>query len=352
MANLGTGKDMLHIPFGEMISSIAMGIADAQQRLDQSSMNVAELMGGQRILRNIETGEPLLKKDGTEQLLDSRVYFGHTQESIGSGAHAVPIINDLVGEVSEIQILRGGEKHKGDGPITLEITGGEGTGAKATPKVNKTTGAITKITIDEKGEGYVYPPKIKVRGLGRGVRSDAILKAVIIPEGGIGDIELISTGSGYLEPPKVNIVGEGYGAEAEAIIDTVTKKIKQIKVVKPGGGYDPDTTVIEIIPQRKLVPQKLSMIELGFTPNFYHFVDTVINMKVALRISRVGNEYKVHSAPVDGYYASAYNYNLEASASIQTKIVPIPPPTILEERIRQMTEHTFPENEINEEEIT
>lgn len=338
MAELGTGKDMLHIPFGEMIASIAMGVADAQQRLDQTSMNVAELMGGQRILRSIETGEPILKADGVETLVDSRVYFGHVQEDRGSGGYAVAILNDAVGKVTEIKILRGGEKHNNASRnYSVEIEGGEGTGAKGEVEIDLGTGAVTKIEITESGAGYVYPPEVKIRGLGRGKKSDAILEAVIKPQGGIGDIELIDAGEGYDEIPRVNIIGEGYGAEAKAIIDQNTRKIKEIQIVKAGGGYQPESTTIEIIPQKKLVPQKLSMIELGFTPNFYHFVDTVINMKVALRISRVGKEYKVHSAPVDGYYASAYNYNLEASASVQTKIVPIPPPTILEERIRAMT---------------
>ena len=36
----------------------------------------------------------------------------------------------------------------------------------------------------------------------------------------------------------------------------------------------------------KRVPQSLSLMELGFVPNFYQFVDTVIEVKVALRLGK------------------------------------------------------------------
>ncbi|MCB0555504.1 MAG: hypothetical protein KDD02_18295, partial [Phaeodactylibacter sp.] len=79
--------------------------------------------------------------------------------------------------------------------------------------------------------------------------------------------------------------------------------------------------------------------ELGFVPNFYHFVDTVINIKVALKVSKSeDDQYHIQTAPVDAHYASTYNYNLDFAASVQTKIVPIPPPTLMEERLRLMAE--------------
>lgn len=165
------GKEVLHIPFGDLISSVANGIAEAQFKLDQSSMNVAEMMSGQKLVRDIN-GAPikLKREDGTEtfQVIDSRVFFGK---------------------------------------------------------------------------------------------------------------------------------------------------------------------------------DKLSMIELGFVPNFYHFVDTVIDMKVTMRITKVENEYKVFTAPVDGHYASSYSFDLNLAASVSTKLVPVPPPTLLEERIKAFLtrEYDIPE---------
>jgi hypothetical protein len=93
----------------------------------------------------------------------------------------------------------------------------------------------------------------------------------------------------------------------------------------------------------KSVPVKLSMLELGFTPTFYQFVETVIEVRVALRVSRSENAagstvYSLTGTTVDATYASSYNYNLEAACLFKTKLVPIPSPPLLEQRVRQLLE--------------
>jgi hypothetical protein len=109
------------------------------------------------------------------------------------------------------------------------------------------------------------------------------------------------------------------------------------------------------------VPNRLSMMELGFVPAFYQFVDTVIEVKVALRINQVTapidpatgdvmavpargwagdatqrTGVSVTSTPVDAGYAAAYNFNLELASVFRTKLVPVPPPAVLEERLRDL----------------
>ncbi|HTV17053.1 MAG TPA: hypothetical protein VMG12_00240 [Polyangiaceae bacterium] len=105
--------------------------------------------------------------------------------------------------------------------------------------------------------------------------------------------------------------------------------------------------------------EKLSMMELGFTPTFYHFIDTVIEVKIAIKISQEiassttikgemktsrltfgngGFSYSVTTTPVDATYSSKYNYSLEGSSLLRTKLAPVPPPAILEERIRKLIE--------------
>jgi len=101
------------------------------------------------------------------------------------------------------------------------------------------------------------------------------------------------------------------------------------------------------------------MMELGFTPTFYHFIDTVIEVKIAIKISQEiassttikgemktsrltfgngGFSYSVTTTPVDATYSSKYNYSLEGSSLLRTKLAPVPPPAILEERIRKLIE--------------
>lgn len=92
-----------------------------------------------------------------------------------------------------------------------------------------------------------------------------------------------------------------------------------------------------------------SLMELGFTPTFYQYVDTVIEVKMSVTITEGtsmgafegggGLDFTETglSASVNGAsYSAKYQYSAEASSMIRTKLVPIPPPAILEERIRRI----------------
>lgn len=112
-------------------------------------------------------------------------------------------------------------------------------------------------------------------------------------------------------------------------------------------------------------PTKVSMMELGFTPTFYQFIDTIIEVKIAIRISKEteskvvnkGNKTTltldsrkrstlfgsqtdsravITSTPVDATYTSKYSYSAEGSSFLRTKLVPVPPPPVLEDRIRRL----------------
>lgn len=103
----------------------------------------------------------------------------------------------------------------------------------------------------------------------------------------------------------------------------------------------------------KRTPNRLSMMELGFVPNFYQFVDTVIEVRLALNVEKAekrvdpttgkvvndagaNNGVRVMSQPLDAGYTSSYNYKLEFASIFKTKIVCVPPPASLEERIREV----------------
>lgn len=210
IGGVSVGQELLNVPMGDMIRSIALAIADAQWALDKSSMVVTELMSGQRLLRDLETGELMDaagKRTGTPTIIDSRVYFGYV--------------------------------------------------------------------------------------------------------------------------------------------------------------YDDD---------HNRVPTKMSMMELGFVPTFYQFVDTIIEVKIAVTIqaateattsasqnttdvaNRTAYTYQysgnwwysggvstsvsrgttVSTSQVNAGYANRYNYSVEGSSLLRTKLVPVPPPPVLEDRIRQL----------------
>jgi len=125
-------------------------------------------------------------------------------------------------------------------------------------------------------------------------------------------------------------------------------------------GYRKDNT--------NYVPELVSMMELGFTPTFYQFIDTVIEVKIAVSITRSSeyekkmqgterrfsyrrsgrySSYQVTTTPVDAKYTSKFSYSAEGSSLLRTKLVPVPPPAVLEERARMLLE----QNEADREEM-
>lgn len=101
------------------------------------------------------------------------------------------------------------------------------------------------------------------------------------------------------------------------------------------------------------VPRLVSMMELGFVPTFYQFVDTTIEIRLSVRLTGAGSQRHrygsngttwgrherstaVHATTVDAGFASAYQYSAEMATKVSTKIVPIPPPAALEAQIAQL----------------
>lgn len=118
------------------------------------------------------------------------------------------------------------------------------------------------------------------------------------------------------------------------------------------------------------VPTRLSMLELGFAPVFYQFVDTIIEVKIAIKITRTreytrtrtnkntertnshrrkrsfwgtkrssSNRSEVSTSQVDATYSSKYSYTAEGASLLRTKLSPVPPPAMLEERIRGLMDN-------------
>ena len=121
------------------------------------------------------------------------------------------------------------------------------------------------------------------------------------------------------------------------------------------------------------VPTRVSMLELGFVPTFYQFVDTIIEVKIAIKITRTvevgrkttdresdtrnsnsrkhpflggafggrssnSSRTSVSTSQVDATYSAKYSYSAEGSSLLRTKLSPLPPPPVLEDRIRAIME--------------
>ncbi|WP_415895268.1 hypothetical protein ACMXYQ_15915 [Neptuniibacter sp. PT34_22] len=105
--------------------------------------------------------------------------------------------------------------------------------------------------------------------------------------------------------------------------------------------------------------QKMSLIELGFTPTFYQFTDATIEVKISISFTEqseferkssrrsvsgrafgfiLGGSARVRTSSVSARYANKYNYSAEGSSLMRTRVMPTPAPAVLEERIRAIVE--------------
>lgn len=165
-------------------------------------------------------------------------------------------------------------------------------------------------------------------------------------------------------PEMVKAIATGI-AEAQLALDMTSMKIAKFMSGMPD---NPDGNDAE--KKKNLVTfgkQEYSLLELGFTPTFYQFVDTIIEIKMSISMSQedsqstskfdMDSEAGFHAgfgymgvrggaslrvSTVSASFASKYQYSAEGSSLLRTKLVPVPPPAILEKRIRMMLEASFP----------
>lgn len=149
-------------------------------------------------------------------------------------------------------------------------------------------------------------------------------------------------------PELVRTLGVGI-AEAQYALDRVSIKIAQLMA-----GFKLDEN-------ENLVPDETSMIKLregdsgvsllalGFTPTFYQFVETYIELRLAISMStqqevNVGTSVKaaawspfgVVAASVNASYSQKYQYEASGSSEMRTKLVSVPAPAMFEQRLREL----------------
>lgn len=153
-------------------------------------------------------------------------------------------------------------------------------------------------------------------------------------------------------------------AEAQYELDLVSMKIARMMA-----GYQPEEETGDPPSTTRNTERTLvvdigdgkaggySLLELGFTPTFYQFIDTLIELKMSISVSKETNfsrsstninarvsgklgffsaSSRLSASVVSARYSSKYQYAAEGSSLVRTKLVPVPAPTILEERIREM----------------
>ncbi len=153
-------------------------------------------------------------------------------------------------------------------------------------------------------------------------------------------------------PEMVKNLGVGI-AEAQLALDKMSVKIAQMmsgfKQNANGDMVRDDESLVKLEEGGKAY----SLLSLGFTPTFYQFVDTVIEIKMAISMSRSSETNVsvrtrvrtfVFSASVNASYSQKFQYSAEGSSLMRTKLVTIPVPSIFEQRLKELVRNEQVEN--------
>ncbi|NUM46518.1 MAG: hypothetical protein HUU38_17580 [Anaerolineales bacterium] len=149
-------------------------------------------------------------------------------------------------------------------------------------------------------------------------------------------------------------------AQAQFELDMMSTRIAEMLA----GAYQDEENPGKLIDARvDFGGEQLSLMELGFTPTFYQFIETVIEVKVSVSTSRESSSERTESSStttsetkrrgflglggsttttrtssVSARYASRFQYSAEGASLIRTKLVPVPPPTVLQERMLELAQ--------------
>jgi hypothetical protein len=149
-------------------------------------------------------------------------------------------------------------------------------------------------------------------------------------------------------PEMVKSMGLGI-AEAQYALDKVS-----IRITRMMAGFKEDSNGVLVPDDSALIQlqkdgEKYSLLALGFTPTFYQFTETYIELKMSITMKEskefgasiqagytgfIG--YGVASASVNASYSQKFQYEASGSSEMRTKLVTVPVPAIFEQRIKEL----------------
>jgi hypothetical protein len=139
--------------------------------------------------------------------------------------------------------------------------------------------------------------------------------------------ELLNVPFGDMIMQLSSAIAEGQMELDKTAIETTKLLVKEIELPK-------------IDPTQESATEKFPLIALGFYPPFYQFQESIIEVKMAITMATSREEkgtvsakvgWGPFAASVNASYSSKYDYKVEGSSLLRTKLVPVPPPAGLEE---------------------
>jgi len=150
-------------------------------------------------------------------------------------------------------------------------------------------------------------------------------------------------------PQMVQALGTGV-AEAQYALDKMSIRIAQLlagyQVDNNGKIKRDDNSFIKLQENG----ENYSLLSLGFTPTFYQFSETYIELKMAIIVkeesaAQVSTSvsakapFSLFSASINASYSQKYQYSVEGSSYFRTKLVTVPAPAVFEQRLKELAKN-------------
>lgn len=146
-------------------------------------------------------------------------------------------------------------------------------------------------------------------------------------------------------PQMIKQLGMGI-AEAQFELDKLSVRIAKLMAgFKEGSNGElikDDSSLIKLQENG----ESYSLLALGFTPTFYQFIDTTIEIKMAISMKTeksfgaslgVSIPISVVAASVNASYSQKYQYSASGSSSMSTKLITYPAPLVFEQKLKELT---------------
>jgi len=299
---MSIGQELLNVPMGRMIREMAFAIADAQLKLDQSSIETAEMMGGLKTITDDE---------GNTTFDDSRVFFGAEYMTVAeavatqvTGGDNDPVLN-LVKQATDAMK-----------PVYVPFPPGE---YDSTTPPTYESDKWQDLTVTTPETHYqTYNAQISAW--------ETALKDTNRSENGKTNLEE------HLKQHRDK------NQELFSKLIRVPTRVSMLELGFAPVFYSFVDTIIEV---------KISISISRSSSSSRSFKRKTRSGQFNWRKGSVG----VTTSQVNASYSSKFSYSAEGSSLLRTKLSPIPTPVLLEERIRALMDVERERQEIRMESI-
>ena len=135
-----------------------------------------------------------------------------------------------------------------------------------------------------------------------------------------------------------DVMGDGFAAPLGDVIAAVGRGVAEAQAALDRGSLDATLALYNVAKDSGVDAGTQLLREIGYRPTFYVLPETSCEVQVSMRVGGSGGGdgsanvgARTYVTPLDAGFANRFSYAANASAKLTFKIVPVPPPAILDE---------------------